>query len=203
MPPSPFDSFPLAAHAHSCAAKPCPTPPPSPAAPTPRRYNILPPEYLNETDHQGLLTFVERESSNRMALQLAGDFGCNFANASSVPSAAQVLREEPERVLERARASLRRFCAVLVQERMRESVDWLKAVAGWTQFAVDVNEEVNANAHSEVPQHVLGRIREMLSLDIQVYQYGLELFEEQMRLLAAAARGKGGAGAGAAAARAA
>lgn len=43
------------------------------------------------------------------------------------------MRNDPEQLLQRAMESLDRFCVVLIQERLHESVAYLNYVTGWQQ----------------------------------------------------------------------
>lgn len=82
--------------------------------------------------------------------------------------------------LREAKANLRRYKLVGLSERMQESLDMLSFVFGWPPINdVAINETPKILERENVAPWALGRIRELNSLDMELYDCALELFERQ------------------------
>jgi hypothetical protein len=103
------------------------------------------------------------------------------------------LGELPDSALEDAKANLREFAFVGIQERFDESLSLLHRTFGFDLVPPDAyeNRHVSSDrpAVDEIPQDERALIVECNQLDIDLYTFGLELFED-----AITAAGEGPAG---------
>lgn len=86
-------------------------------------------------------------------------------------------------ILEIAKSNLRDFAVVGLTERFDESLILLKRTLGWQNAPVYVKENVTADRPRKevVPQDVLDLIKKHNELDIELYRYATELFENQIK----------------------
>ena len=86
--------------------------------------------------------------------------------------------------LRAAKANLLRYKLVGLTERMQESLDMLSFIFGWQPIQdVAINQTPKVLERENVAPWVLERIRELNSLDMQLYDCASELFESQKMLM--------------------
>lgn len=86
--------------------------------------------------------------------------------------------------LRAAKANLLRYKLIGLTERMQESLDMLSFTFGWPPINdVAVNQTPKVLERENVAPWALEKIRELNSLDIELYEYALQLFERRKMLM--------------------
>lgn len=129
------------------------------------------------TDYQGLVRFASmpQYQANIHTYQLGGAMGCT-------PGGVHPLDISEEEVLERAKRNLSKFCQIVINEYMEESLEMLKAFTGWTQHSELFNPKADVNRNTgrpKVPETVWKRIEAVNHLDMQLYEYAVQLFKQR------------------------
>lgn len=136
----------------------------------------LPDGAEEDTDFHGLIRFaaVPVLHANLQAYTLAGAMSC------TPNSPDPLMLSEPE-VLALAKRNLARMCFIIVRERMRESLNQLRAFTGWgnTSDFMSGDAKVNVGSHPEVPAAVRRKLEEINWMDMELYSYAVQLFPRQ------------------------
>lgn len=87
--------------------------------------------------------------------------------------------------LEAAKTRLRYYLAVLVLERPAESARLLQSVLGWQHVDLDKGRrgsrrDTDARAELASDPALLARLQEMHRLDLQLYEFGVGLMDQQL-----------------------
>ncbi|KAL4853494.1 hypothetical protein ACK3TF_005517 [Chlorella vulgaris] len=140
----------------------------------------------NDTDFSGLVRYSRDnpiDANNLMTSHLGGARHCSWPGTQPVPP--------PEQRLEAAKRNLDRMCVIILAEFMDESLVQLARAAGWSSRRVlriaaeleagSSDGRLNATPKPKVPAEVRQAIAETNQLDMQLYQYALQLFMQRHR----------------------
>lgn len=88
-------------------------------------------------------------------------------------------------LLQRAKKNLSQISFTGIYEYLQDSVDLLCHDCGWPPAGKVPRENINPSrpAAHEISGEILDRIRDLNKLDMELYQYGLKLFEQKKRKL--------------------
>lgn len=128
------------------------------------------------TDYQGLVRFasIPQYQANIQTYQLAGAMGCT-------PGGMHPLEISEEEVLKRAKENLSKFCQIIINEYMAESIEILKDFTGLAKYSelLNTKADVNRGDRPQVPVEVRNRIAQINHLDMQLYEYAVHLFKQR------------------------
>lgn len=128
-----------------------------------------------QSEHVGLKEFIESQATpmvdNAQTRMLSGvwlDVGFGECTKETLEQAKRNLRES--------------FTVVGLTERFDETLFLLKRAFGWDKlFYTKQNVTANRPQKSDLPSDTLDTLVNVNLLDIELYQYATELFEEQVR----------------------
>ncbi|EFN52463.1 hypothetical protein CHLNCDRAFT_138788 [Chlorella variabilis] len=123
-----------------------------------------------ESDHSGLLAFAQHLAQpNHQTRLLGGDMVCRWPGSGERPGGDAEL-------LDAAKRNLETFCVVAITEFMGESLQQLAEAAGWPEAVLFSNTtRENATPHPRVPLEVRRHIAAINHLDMQLYEYAVQL----------------------------
>jgi hypothetical protein len=128
---------------------------------------------------RGLLSFLRSpDESVRLAVSNAQTLLIAGGNPRSIP--------EPigQEMLEKAKSNLREFAFVGLTERMQQSLNLLSYSFGWLpRDSITLNDTPHRVSRSDLPPDIVGLIAEMNRLDLELYRYASQLFEERYALM--------------------
>ncbi|KAI3424320.1 hypothetical protein D9Q98_009873 [Chlorella vulgaris] len=138
----------------------------------------------NDTDFSGLVRYSRDnpiDANNLMTSHLGDARHCSWPGTQPMPP--------PEQRLEAAKRNLERMCVIILAEFMDESLVQLARAAGWSSRRVlriaaeleagSSDGRLNATPKPKVPAEVRQAIAETNDLDMQLYQYAVQLFMQR------------------------
>ncbi len=128
---------------------------------------------------RGLLSFLRSpDESVRLAVSNAQTLLIAGGNPRSMPEAVE------QDMLEKAKGNLREFAFVGLTERMQQSLNLLSYSFGWLpRESITLNDTPHRVNRSDLPPDIVELIAEMNRLDLELYRYASQVFEERYALM--------------------
>jgi hypothetical protein len=128
---------------------------------------------------RGLFSFLSSpDESVRLAVSNAQTLLIAAGNPRSMREPVEQDR------LEKAKENLRKFAFVGLTERMQQSLNLLSYSFGWLpRESITLNETPHRVKRSDLPADIVELIAEMNRLDLELYRYASQLFEERYALM--------------------
>jgi hypothetical protein len=128
---------------------------------------------------RGLLSFLRSpDESVRLAVSNAQTLLIAGGNPRSMPELVE------QDMLEKAKSNLREFAFIGLTERMQPSLNLLSYSFGWLpRESIRLNDTPHRVSRSDLPPDIVELIAEMNRLDLELYRYASQLFEERYALM--------------------
>jgi len=128
---------------------------------------------------RGLLSFLRSpDESVRLAVSNAQTLLIAGGNPRSMPEPVE------QDMLEKAKSNLREFAFIGLTERMQPSLNLLSYSFGWLpRESITLNDTPHRVSRSNLPPDIVELIAEMNRLDLELYRYASQLFEERYALM--------------------